>query len=318
MGCADPPSTSVRQQATLTSPTLMLTCAHSGASSYSFRYVVHAHILNTPSVSRLLRNKGESNPGYFVDITESAGVRRDALVQDRAEYGGLAEVGLFGPATLDFGAAFADLDGDGLQDLLVNGDGMSTQIYWSNGVDKLSGNLTFNPCKPSSSYNGETPNPVFGECGYTPAEAPMGATLGDLDQDGQLDMFITSSGPRAPLSRHREHVGFVDSYIGNRLYFNLGKGKRAFGCKGPSCRDFAQTDKSQPMDDENDGGGGDDGGDDDSIWTEDGSLAAAQYWGTARGGWGWGTAMFDYDNDRDLDIAMTNGFSVPGDTACVR
>ena len=32
------------------------------------------------------------------------------------------------------------------------------------------------------------------------------------------------------------------------------------------------------------------------------------------GGWGWGAALLDYDNDGDLDFAMTNGFSVPGDT----
>ena len=131
--------------------------------------------------------------------------------------------------------------------------------------------------------------------------------------NGCYTVLTDPKGPRAPLSRHREHVGYVDSYIGNRLYFNLGKGKRAFGCKGRSCRDFAETDKSSTTDDGDGGGGDDDRGD--SIWTEDGSLAAAQYWGVARGGWGWGTAMFDYDNDRDLDIAMTNGFSVPGDTA---
>jgi hypothetical protein len=35
--------------------------------------------------------------------------------------------------------------------------------------------------------------------------------------------------------------------------------------------------------------------------------------GVVPGGWGWGTEFFDYDNDGDPDIAMANGFEIPGD-----
>jgi hypothetical protein len=72
----------------------------------------------------------------------------------------------------------------------------------------------------------------------------MGVALGDLDGDGQIDMFITSTGARAPLKRFRESFGTAEGEIeeGNRLYFNKGKGTRAFGCKGASCRGFEGAD----------------------------------------------------------------------------
>jgi hypothetical protein len=175
---------------------------------------MHAHILNKPSVSRLLRNTGKSKPGYFSDITESAGVERDNVVVVRKgdpvydNQGNIVEFtttfadeALFGPSTRDFGAAFADFDGDGKQDLLVNGDGMATQIYWNNGVGK-DGKLTFNPCKPSSkSYYGLKANPVFGECGYVFAILSLHSFFWLFERE----MFSNTC-------LHRQHTGASHSH----------------------------------------------------------------------------------------------------------
>ena len=67
------------------------------------RTPIYPYTLSTTTASHATlhrsprRLSGGSNPGHFSDITESAGVLRDSISQDRDEYGGLAEVGLFGP-----------------------------------------------------------------------------------------------------------------------------------------------------------------------------------------------------------------------------
>ena len=47
---------------------------------WASEYVIHAHIRNAPSASRLLRNAGARQPGFFSDITASAGISRDDQV----------------------------------------------------------------------------------------------------------------------------------------------------------------------------------------------------------------------------------------------
>ena len=139
---------------------------------------------------RLLRNRGAEVPGFFEDVTAAAGV-------DMAELPSLTgspRVGIF-----SFGTAFADLDGDGWQDLVVSADFGRSRLYWNNGDG------TF------------TDGTVAGGLGSD--ENGMGSTLGDFDGDGDLDWFVTAI--KSPLeSGCLSDCRWRPS--GNRLYRNEG------------------------------------------------------------------------------------------------
>ncbi len=107
--------------------------------------------------SRLLRNRGAEAPGFFEDVTRSAGVW---MLNRVKRY----------PAA--FAAAFSDLDDDGLLDLLVVSDFRTSRLFWNRG------NGTFEDGTESA--------------GVGTAESDMGSTLGDYDGDGDLDWFVSA------------------------------------------------------------------------------------------------------------------------------
>ncbi|MDT8397263.1 MAG: CRTAC1 family protein [Pseudomonadales bacterium] len=92
----------------------------------------------------------------------------------------------------DFTANFADIDNDGWLDLLVAADFGTSQVFINNragGFDKVTG-------KEISGFG-------------------MGAAVGDYDNDGDLDWFITGI---------HDDSGQFEVFDGNRLYRNQGKG----------------------------------------------------------------------------------------------
>lgn len=114
-----------------------------------------------PFNSRLLRNRGASQPGHFLDVTETAGV----LMETRSSP----------DITVDaqsFASRFTDLDSDGHSDLIVASDHLTSGLFWNNGDG------TFTDGTMASGVGTDQ----FG----------MGSTVGDYDGDGDLDWFVTS------------------------------------------------------------------------------------------------------------------------------
>ena len=104
------------------------------------------------SLDTLYRNNGD---GSFTDVTAAAGIN-------------LPGKGL--------GVVCVDLTGDGWVDIFVANDGEMNQL-WVNGGD---GTFTDEGIIRGVGFN------AYGE-----AEASMGVTAGDADDDGSLDLFMT-------------------------------------------------------------------------------------------------------------------------------
>ncbi|MEM7202227.1 MAG: CRTAC1 family protein [Planctomycetota bacterium] len=118
-----------------------------------------------------------NDPSGFVDVAAQAGLT----------------------STRGFGAVVAgDLDNDGWPDLFLSGDGsMMTPAATPSAVYRNNGDGTFRNVTETS--------------GVVGGPSPLSAALGDLDNDGWLDLFITSSGSQATKTQHR-----------NQLYRNNG------------------------------------------------------------------------------------------------
>ncbi len=107
-----------------------------------------------PQPDRLYRNRGD---GTFVDVTRAA-----------------LTGGADGPA---LGISTADFDGDGWIDIYVGNDGTANQLW----INQKNG--TF---KDTALLSGAAVNAAGN------AEASMGIDAGDLDNDGDEDLFVTN------------------------------------------------------------------------------------------------------------------------------
>lgn len=113
--------------------------------------------------SRLFRNRGAVEPGWFDDVTGAAG-----LTVYR------------GTLSYRFTPRFIDLDRDGHQDLAIASDFASSQLFWNDGDGTFTDGTL--PAGVGTDFNG------------------MGSTFGDYDGDGDLDWFISNitADPDAP------------------------------------------------------------------------------------------------------------------------
>jgi hypothetical protein len=107
-----------------------------------------------PQLSRLYHN---NRNGTFTDVTAAAGMARD-----------------FGPA---LGVATADFNGDGWIDLYVSNDGHENQL-WMNQRDGTFRNTALISGVALSSHG--------------KPKAGMGVDAGDIDNDGDEDLFVTN------------------------------------------------------------------------------------------------------------------------------
>ena len=186
------------------------------------------------------------------------------------------------------------MDHDGHQDLLLASDFGTTRLFWNDG---------------DGSFTDGTINALV-----QPVENGMGSTVGDLDNDGRFDWFVTAI-------HNSEDPQLVD---GNHLYRNLG-GRQFENIAHP----FAAADA--------DWGWGaaffdyDNDGDQDLIATNgwlnprnqndqtvllrnDGDTfvtIAAIDSGVSDTEQGRGLLVFDYDRDGDLDVLIANNGAGP-------
>ncbi len=136
-----------------------------------------------PRSTRLLHNRGDSDPGRFEDETVAAGL------DDMAQHP---------QGTFAFAPAFVDLDDDGWPDLAVASDFGSSTLHWN------AGDGTFVRAA---------------DAGVGLDDFGMGSTFGDFDLDGHLDWYVTSIFDPLSTCTPDEDCGRNN---GNRLYMNLG------------------------------------------------------------------------------------------------
>lgn len=244
-----------------------------------------------PVHMRLLRNRGAAQPGFFDDVTESAGV---AIADDEA---------------WGFSSALRDLDGDGHVDLAIASDFGTSKLFWNDGDG------TFTEGGAAA--------------GVATDENGMGSTFADADGDGDLDWFVTSiydpSGPcptppcffGATGNRfYRNEGGRVftdqtgDAATGLRdggwgwgtafLDYDLDGDLDLVMTNGVDYPDTTSEEAfhADPM----------------RLWRNDGAgswaeVAAAE--GIAETRPGNGLLVFDYDADGDLDVFVAHNASTP-------
>ncbi len=204
-----------------------------------------------------------------------------------------------------FAPGFADINNDGLTDLLAVGDFQNSQLYLNRGEDIF--------------------ERITDSAGVGTDENGMGTAVGDIDADGDLDWFVSSiSEPSTP--EETWSAGGAWSVSGNRLYENNGDGT------------FADVTATAGVRDGNWGWGSgfgdfDNDGDLDLFqvngWSESvpfttprkfANQPARLFENQGRGsfvevaasagvddtGQGRGVVVFDFDNDGDLDLFLTN------------
>lgn len=122
----------------------------------------------------LYHNNGD---GTFTDVTAKAGITDTQL-----RYG--------------FSVAFEDIDGDGRPDILVMNDSVPNYLYHNNG----DGTFEESALLAGIAYNGD---------GHV--QSNMGLAVGDIDNDGWMDLFITTfADDNFTLFRNTGHGSFDD------------------------------------------------------------------------------------------------------------
>lgn len=229
--------------------------------------------------SRLLRNLGSSQPGYFEDVTEAAGLNvfRPSLFQD----------GSTDTNGYRYSSTFTDLDADGHPDLAIAADFNTSQIFWNNGDG------TF------------TDGTAAADVGTD--EDGMGSAIGDFDADGKLDWFVSAL---------VDVPGGFAPHSGNRLFHNNGDRTFTDVTDAAGVRNTGWSWGSSLFDYDNDRDldlmvtNGWDTSQSDSTHLLQNSggkfVDVSNDVGVVDAGMGRALVNFDYDNDGDLDTFIAN------------
>jgi hypothetical protein len=248
---------------------------------------VEWRVLHPVDHSRLLRNRGVAQPGFFDDQTAAAGLS-------------LASVDGFAPA-------FSDLDADGWPDLTIAADFGTSRLFWNDG---------------DGTFTDGTASAMVGT-----DENGMGSSIADWDGDGDLDWFVTAiDDPADTCSSMNCNWGSSGNrlyrYDGSRTFGDAtdsagvragywGWGAAFFDYDNDGDLDLAMTNgidfpgmtiddpfNANPM----------------RLWRNDGPGAMTEVSASAQltdTGAGKGLLVVDYDDDGDLDLFVVNNAGQP-------
>jgi hypothetical protein len=243
----------------------------------------------TNNGARLLRNLGATNPGYFQDVTQATGIgvfRAPLHVQN---------------IVYRFQPQFADVDRDGLTDILFSADDGTSQLFWNNG------NGTFT--------DGTIP------AGVGTDKSGMGSALGDYDGDGDLDWMVTAiydttvlaSSPGNRLYRNNGNRTFTDVTTGSGVR-NSGAGQELSWGWGVDFFDYDNDTRLDLMMTNGWASLGDYPNDDTTLRRNNGDGTFSDVTagsGITDTGQGRGLLTLDYDVDGDLDAVVVNNVGAP-------
>ena len=242
------------------------------------------NVFGATSSKQLWHNNGD---GTFSDVSIAAGIA--------AAYTVAGAIG-----DLSFTPNFADIDDDGWPDILVAGDFGTSRVFLNN-------------C--DGTFRNVTDRAVITD------ENGMGGAVGDYDNDGHLDWFVSSIwDPNGDPGTNAWHAS------GNRLYRNTGNGVFEDATDHAGVRQgwwgwgssFADLDNDGHLDLFHVNGWNNPEGpfEEDParcfISNGDGTFTErSAALGLADAGEGRGVVAFDYDGDGDLDLFVANNQQAP-------
>ena len=246
-------------------------------------FTTHWNVPEQPDTESLWQNNGD---GTFTAASIPSGIAGQLLVERSP-----------GAALIDFSFTpiFSDIDGDRDLDLLIASDFTTSQVFRNNG---------------DSTFDLITDRNVITD------EAGMGAAVGDYDNDGDMDWFVTAI--------YQEDLNEVEpGFSGNRLYRNDGTGVFTDVTEEAGVRDGSWGWGACMQDFDNDGdldifhtNGYDLSSESDQYKTDqvryfenqgDGTfIDYATDAGLGDTAQGRGVVCFDSDRDGDLDILISN------------
>lgn len=243
-----------------------------------------------PDSETLWQNNGD---GTFANASIPSGIAAEMASPSTA---------FSGPFDFSFAPVFSDVDGDGDPDLLLASDFKTSKVFLNNG---------------DATFTNTTDRDIVID------RNGMGNAVGDYDNDGDMDWFVTSI---------FEDIDDPDANYGNRLYRNLGNGTfedvtEAAGVANGgwgwgACMEDFDNDGDLDIFHVNGWGfenprepGRNDAYKNDQVrYFEsqgDGTFEeAATAAGLTDTGQGRGVACFDSDRDGDVDIVITNNQDV--------